>query len=103
MKKFNDSFPERVGNIHGNGKSDIEDLAFSNLPPREAAEIGRRVCLRKLRTVDYENTPLLTQRVKNGSVSGSAPLTSPVRNHARSAFKRFSPPTALRLGVKKEG
>jgi len=80
-----------VGKIHGNGRSDLEDLAFLNRPLREADEIGRRVCLRKLRTVDPENTPLLTQRVKRGSVSGSALLTSSVRNHARSAFKRFSP------------
>jgi hypothetical protein len=45
----------------------------------------------KLRIVDPENTPLLPQRVKSGSVSGFALLTSSVRNHARSAFKRFSP------------
>jgi len=38
-----------------------------------------------------ENTPLLPQRGKRSSVSGSALLTSSVRNHARSAFKRFSP------------
>ncbi len=37
--------PNCVGKIHGNGRSDLEDLAFSNLPPREADEIGRRVCL----------------------------------------------------------
>jgi len=42
--------------------------------------------------VDSENTQLLPQRVKSGSVSGSALLTSSVRNHARSAFKRFSHP-----------
>jgi len=48
--------------------------------------------LRKLRTVDSENTPLLPQRVKSGSVSGSTLLTSSVRNHARFAFKRFSHP-----------
>jgi len=48
--------------IHGNGRSDLEDLAFVNRPPREADEIGRRVCLSKLRTVDTENTPLLPQR-----------------------------------------
>ena len=46
----------------------------------------------KLRTVDPENTQLLPQRVKSGSVSGSALLTSSVRKHARSAFKRFSHP-----------
>ncbi|MDH5706433.1 MAG: hypothetical protein OEZ45_10485, partial [Candidatus Aminicenantes bacterium] len=62
-----------------------------------ADEIGRRVCLRKLRPVDSENTQLLPQRVKSCSVSGFALLTSSVRNRARSAFKRFSPPTALRL------
>jgi len=48
--------------------------------------------MRKLRTVDSENTPLLPQRVKSSSVSGFALLTSAVRNHARSAFKRFSHP-----------
>jgi len=34
-----------VGKIHGNGLSDLEDLAFSNRPLRDAEEIGRRVCL----------------------------------------------------------
>ncbi|MDH4257566.1 MAG: hypothetical protein OEV50_02050 [Candidatus Aminicenantes bacterium] len=53
--------------------------------------------MRKLRPVDSENTQLLPQRVKSCSVSGFALLTSSVRNRARSAFKRFSPPTALRL------
>jgi hypothetical protein len=37
-----------------------------------------------------ENTPLLPQRVKSGSVSGFALLSLRSRNHARSAFKRFS-------------
>jgi len=46
----------------------------------------------KAQAVDSENTPLFPQRVKSGSVSGSALLTSSVRNHARSAFKRFSHP-----------
>jgi len=48
--------------------------------------------VRKLRTVNSENSPLLPQRVKSGSVSGFALLTFSVRNHARSAFKRFSHP-----------
>jgi len=48
--------------------------------------------MRNLRSVDSENTPLLPQRVKSDSVSGFALLTSSVRNHARSAFKRFSHP-----------
>jgi hypothetical protein len=43
--RFNDSLPYCVGKIHGNGRSDLEDLAFSNLHPREADEISRRVCL----------------------------------------------------------
>jgi hypothetical protein len=34
-----------VGKIHGNGRSDLEDLAFPNRPLREADKIGRRVCL----------------------------------------------------------
>jgi hypothetical protein len=37
-----------------------------------------------------ENTPLLPQRGKTGSVSGFALLSHRSRNHARSAFKRFS-------------
>jgi hypothetical protein len=37
-----------------------------------------------------ENTPLLTQRVKSGSVSGFALLDLRSRSRARSAFKRFS-------------
>jgi len=35
-----------VGKIHENGRSDLEDLALPNRSPREADEIGRRVCLR---------------------------------------------------------
>ncbi len=58
---------------------------------------------RKLRPLDSENTQLLPQRVKSCSVSGFALLTPPVRNHARSAFKRFSPPIALRLSAYKVG
>ncbi|MDH5707146.1 MAG: hypothetical protein OEZ45_14130, partial [Candidatus Aminicenantes bacterium] len=68
-----------------------------------ADEIGRRVCLRKLRPVDSENTQLLPQRVKSCSVSGFALLTSSMRNRARSAFKLFSPPTALRLFTEGDG
>jgi len=89
--------------VFGKTSSDLEDLAFTNRPSRESDRVGRRVCLRKLRPVDSENTQLLPQRVKSGSVSGFALLTSPVRNHARSAFKRFSPHTALRLSLEKIG
>jgi hypothetical protein len=39
------SLPDSVGKIHGNGKSDLEDLALPNRFSREADEIGRRVCL----------------------------------------------------------
>ncbi|MDH5468382.1 MAG: hypothetical protein OEY25_13275, partial [Candidatus Aminicenantes bacterium] len=81
-------------------RSDLSGLAFTNRQPREADEIGRRVCLRKLRPVDSENTQLLPQRAKSCSVSGFTLLPSSVRNRARSAFKRFSPPTALRLFAK---
>jgi len=41
----------------------------------------------KLRPVDSENTPLLPQRVKNGSISGFALLFLWSRNHARSALE----------------
>jgi hypothetical protein len=37
--------PDSLGKMHGNGRSDLEDLAFSNRPPKEADEIGRRVCM----------------------------------------------------------
>jgi len=36
-----DTLPENAGKIHGNRRSDLEDLAFSSRPPREADEIGR--------------------------------------------------------------
>jgi len=40
-----------------------------------------------------ENTPLLTQRVKSGSIQGFALLSLRSRNHARSAFHTvFSTP-----------
>jgi hypothetical protein len=81
-----DSLPDCVSKIHGNGRSDLEDLAFLSRQTRETDEIGRRVCLRKLRPVDCENTPLLPQRVKSGSIPGFALLSIWSRNHARSAF-----------------
>jgi hypothetical protein len=34
-----------VGKMHGNVRSDLEDLALLNRISREADEIGRRVCL----------------------------------------------------------
>jgi hypothetical protein len=43
----------------------------------------------------FENTPLLTQRVKSGSVSGFALLSLRSRSRARSAFKRFSQTPSL--------
>jgi hypothetical protein len=76
--------------VFGKTRSDLEDLAFLKRP--QGKPFGRSKCLRKLKPVDSENTPLLPQRVKSGSVSGFALLTSSVRNHARSAFKRFSHP-----------
>jgi len=76
------------GNVFGKIRSDVEDLAFLKRPQGKPS--SRSKCLRLLRTVNSENTQLLPQRVKSGSVSGFALLTSSVRNHARSAFKRFS-------------
>jgi len=81
-----ESLPYCVDKIHGNGRSDLSGLAFSNRQPRETDEIGRRVCLRKLRPMDSENTPLLPQRVKSGSIPGFALLSLRSRNHARSTF-----------------
>jgi len=51
LAKFLDSLPDCVGKIHGNGRSDLEDLAFPIRPPREADEIGRRVCLSTWRSI----------------------------------------------------
>ena len=48
-----------------------------------------------------ENTPLLPQRVKSGSVSGFALLSLRSRNHARSAFKRFSNHSAFAIVTEK--
>ena len=31
--------------MHGNGRSDLEDLALLNRSSRESDEIGRRVCI----------------------------------------------------------
>jgi len=87
MRKL-DNFEEHSGM----DEATSEDLAFLNRSSREPDGVGPEDCLRKLRPVDSENTPLLPQRVKSSSVSGSALLTSAVRNHARSAFKRFSHP-----------
>ncbi len=44
----------------------------------------------------FKNTHLFPQRGKRRSVSGFALLCLMLRNHARSAFKRFSPPKSLR-------
>jgi len=44
-----------VGEIHGNGGSDLEDLAFPSRPSREADEIGRRVCLSTSGTIGWND------------------------------------------------
>jgi len=44
-----------VGKIHGNGGSDLEDLAFPHHPSREADEIGRRVCLSTVRAIGWND------------------------------------------------
>ena len=49
------SYPNGAGRIHGNGGSDLEDLAFPNRPSREADGIGRRVCLSTVRTIDLND------------------------------------------------
>jgi hypothetical protein len=49
-KKYG-SYSNCEGKIHGNGGSDLEDLAFPNRPSREADGIGRRVCLSTRRTI----------------------------------------------------
>jgi hypothetical protein len=82
----------------GSPKHRFSATMFSS---REAGGVGPEDCLRKLRTVDSENTPLLPQRVKSGSVSGSALLTFSVRNHARSAFKRFSHPRPFAYALRR--
>jgi len=77
-----------------------EDLAFLSCSSRESDEVGPEDCLRKLRTVDSENTSLLPQRVKSGSVSGSALLSfgkEPCPLRLQTVFS----PTALRLYNKK--
>ncbi len=81
--------------VFGKDGSDIGRFSLSESTSKEPDGVGAEDCLRKLRTVDSENTPLLPQRVKSGSVSDFALLTSAVRNHARSAFKRFSHPLPL--------
>ncbi len=43
------SLPNSVGEIHGKGKSDLEDLAFLNRSSRESDEVGRRVCIELVR------------------------------------------------------
>jgi hypothetical protein len=44
-----------VGEIHGNGGSDLEDLAFPNRQSREADGIGRRVCLSTVGTIAWND------------------------------------------------
>ena len=44
-----------MGKIHGNGGSDLEDLAFPIRPSREADGIGRRVCLSTVGTIGWNN------------------------------------------------
>jgi hypothetical protein len=39
------SLPSCVGRMHGNERSDLEDLAFPSRASRESNEVGRRVCL----------------------------------------------------------
>jgi len=47
-----------VGKIHGNGESDLEDLAFLNRPSREGDGIGRRVCLSTEGTIGWNDLEL---------------------------------------------
>jgi len=58
------SLPFCVGKIHGNGRSDLEDLAFPIHPPREADEIGRRVCLSTWRSIWWKNYRVWTSARK---------------------------------------
>ncbi|UCC40367.1 MAG: hypothetical protein JSV96_02640 [Candidatus Aminicenantes bacterium] len=44
-----------MGKIHGNGGSDLEDLAFPHRLSRGADGIGRRVCLSMVRTIGWND------------------------------------------------
>ena len=44
-----------MGKIHGNGGSDLEDLAFLHRLSREDDGIGRRVCLSTVMTIGLDN------------------------------------------------
>ena len=48
------------GNVCGKIRSDLEDLAFLKRPQGKLS--SRSKCLRKLKPVDFENTPLLPQQ-----------------------------------------
>jgi len=61
--------------------------------------------MKKKRVLDQagclEDTPLLPQRVKSGSIPGFALLSLRSRNHARSAFHTvFSTPSLIQVCMK---
>jgi len=83
----------------GMDEATIEDLAFLNCSLRKSGEAGHRVCL---------NSGQWIQKTRNfcPSESKAARFQASLSqnrdcpyfvNHARSAFKRFFSPTALRL------
>ena len=59
---------DNLKDYSGMDEATSEDLAFLSRSSREPDGVGPEDCMRKLRTVDSENTPLLPQRVKSGSV-----------------------------------
>jgi len=98
-----DSLPDCVSKIHGNGRSDLEDLAFLSHPPREADEIGRRVCLRSSGQWIAKTRRFCPSEPKTARFQAS--LSSPFGRGTMPAQPsiRFSPPTALRLCFEEGG
>jgi len=54
-----DPFFSCVVEIHGNGRSDLEDLALPSRSSRESDEVGRRVCIELVNEKGYSEVEKL--------------------------------------------
>ena len=92
-----------MDDILGNGKSDLEDLAFSNRTSRKSDEVRRRVCIEKAQASGFgkhatfapASQKLLGFRLRSPHLFGAEPCPL--------SLQTVFPPIALRLSSEKDG
>jgi len=92
-----------VVELHGNGRNDLEDLAFLTRSLRESDEVGRRVCIEKAQASGFRkhatfapaSQKQLGFRLRSPHLFGEEPC--PLR------LQTVFSPTALRLSDEKSG